>query len=118
MGILVKRPESLEAAERLDAVVLDKTGTITEGKPQVDGIFPASGYSEEQLLRLAAAVEREACARATFSRLAQGGRMGADGRSRRLLIRSADAEVLSVALGGHLIRRFASLSVVRPPESR
>ena len=51
-------PSALEAAERLDAVVLDKTGTITEGKPQVDGIFPASGYSEEQLLRLAAAVER------------------------------------------------------------
>ena len=60
LGILVKRPESLEAAERLDAVVLDKTGTITEGKPQVDGSFPASGYSEEQLLRLAAAVERGA----------------------------------------------------------
>ena len=58
LGILVKRPEALEVAERLDAVVLDKTGTITEGKPQVAAIFPAPGYSEEQLLRLAAAVER------------------------------------------------------------
>ena len=58
LGILVKRPEALEVAERLDAVVLDKTGTITEGKPQVAAIFPAPGYSEERLLRLAAAVER------------------------------------------------------------
>jgi len=58
LGILVKRPEALEVAERLDAVVLDKTGTITEGKPQVAAIFPEPGYSEEQLLRLAAAVER------------------------------------------------------------
>ena len=58
LGILVKRPEALEAVEQLDTVVLDKTGTITEGKPQVVKISPASGCSEEQLLRLAAAVER------------------------------------------------------------
>ena len=58
LGILVKRPEALEVVEQLDTVVLDKTGTITEGKPQVVEISPASGCSEEQLLRLAAAVER------------------------------------------------------------
>ena len=85
----------------------------SEAIEQLNGSAQTSSVSS-----VAAAVELEACARATFSRLAQGGRMGADGRSRRLLIRSADAEVLSVALGGHLSRRFASLSVVRPPETR
>ena len=58
LGILVKSPEALETAERLDAVVLDKTGTITEGKPQVMEVVAAEGYGEEEVLRLAAAVER------------------------------------------------------------
>ncbi len=58
LGVLVKSPEALEQAQRLDTVVLDKTGTITEGKPQVVSVEPLPGYDAEQVLALAAAVER------------------------------------------------------------
>lgn len=58
LGILVKSPEALEIAQQLHVVMLDKTGTITEGKPQVVGITPADGYGEDAVLHVAAAVER------------------------------------------------------------
>ena len=56
-GILVKGGEALEMTRKVDAIVLDKTGTITRGKPAVTGILPASGLTEGELLRLAAAAE-------------------------------------------------------------
>jgi len=58
LGILYKGGETLEAAAKLTFVVLDKTGTVTEGKPVVTGIKPAAGWTEEPLLRLAAAAEQ------------------------------------------------------------
>jgi Cu+-exporting ATPase len=58
LGILIKEAAALEAAGRLTAMVLDKTGTITLGKPQVTSIAPAEGVSPAKLLSLAAAVER------------------------------------------------------------
>ncbi len=57
-GILIKGGEALETAYRIDTVVLDKTGTLTLGRPRVVRITPASGYSEQELLRLAASAER------------------------------------------------------------
>lgn len=57
-GILIKGGEALETAYRIDTVVLDKTGTLTLGRPRVVRISPASGYSEQELLRLAASAER------------------------------------------------------------
>ncbi len=57
-GILIKGGEALEMAHRIDTVVLDKTGTVTEGKPRVIRIAPAPGFSEGELLRLAASAER------------------------------------------------------------
>ena len=57
-GVLVKNAEALERMEKVDTLLVDKTGTLTEGKPKVVGIEPFSGFTEEQLLRLAAAVER------------------------------------------------------------
>src|SRR5450432_935447 len=57
-GILVKGGEALEMSHRIDTVVLDKTGTVTEGKPRVVRIAAAAGFSEEELLRLAASAER------------------------------------------------------------
>ncbi|MGZ6213874.1 MAG: copper-translocating P-type ATPase, partial [Candidatus Limnocylindria bacterium] len=57
-GILIRDGAALEQAQRITAVVLDKTGTITEGQPAVIGIDPVSGISELDLLRLAAAAER------------------------------------------------------------
>ncbi|WP_395016957.1 heavy metal translocating P-type ATPase [Dongia sp.] len=57
-GVLIKNAESLERMERIDSLVVDKTGTLTEGKPRVIEIVPAEGMDEAQLLRLAAGVER------------------------------------------------------------
>jgi Cu+-exporting ATPase len=56
-GVLVKNAEALERMERVDTLVVDKTGTLTEGKPSVVAIV-AQGIGESELLRLAASVER------------------------------------------------------------
>ncbi len=56
-GILIKNAESLERAQKIEVVVLDKTGTITEGKPTLTDIIPINGRSEHTLLQLAASVE-------------------------------------------------------------
>jgi Cu+-exporting ATPase len=57
-GILIKTAESLEILEKVDTVVVDKTGTLTEGKPRVTSLIPAAGSTETQLLKVAAALER------------------------------------------------------------
>ncbi|MBZ5624066.1 MAG: cadmium-translocating P-type ATPase [Acidobacteriia bacterium] len=57
-GILIKGGEALEMAHRIDTIVLDKTGTITRGKPEVVRVSPAADYTEDGLLRLAASAER------------------------------------------------------------
>ncbi|MDP9053381.1 MAG: cadmium-translocating P-type ATPase [Acidobacteriota bacterium] len=57
-GILIKGGEALESAARIDTVIFDKTGTLTTGKPVVRQVRALQGYTEEQVLRMAAAVER------------------------------------------------------------
>ena len=57
-GVLIKNAEALERMERIDTLVVDKTGTLTEGKPKVTGIVAADGYDESDILRLAASVEQ------------------------------------------------------------
>jgi P-type Cu+ transporter len=57
-GVLIKDAQALELMEKVDTVVVDKTGTLTEGRPSVTRVVPTDGYSEHDLLRLAAAVER------------------------------------------------------------
>ena len=57
-GILFRGGDALQAARQLDTLVLDKTGTITHGKPALTDVTPISGFDETELLRLAAAVER------------------------------------------------------------
>lgn len=59
MGILIRNAEALENARRLTTVVFDKTGTLTKGKPEVTDIAPAPGVSADELIRLAAAAERD-----------------------------------------------------------
>lgn len=57
-GVLVRNAEALETMEKVDTLVLDKTGTLTEGKPQVAQVVVADGVSESDLLRLAASMEQ------------------------------------------------------------
>lgn len=59
LGVLIKNAEALERLEKVDTLIVDKTGTLTEGKPSVIRIVPVAGYlQEDELLRLAASVER------------------------------------------------------------
>ena len=57
-GVLIKAAEALERFEKIDTLVLDKTGTLTEGRPAVTAIAAASGFDESDILRLAASLER------------------------------------------------------------
>ncbi|WP_316180751.1 MULTISPECIES: heavy metal translocating P-type ATPase [unclassified Bradyrhizobium] len=57
-GVLIKSAEALERMEKVDTLVVDKTGTLTEGKPKVTAIVTADGFDETEALRLAASVER------------------------------------------------------------
>ena len=57
-GVLIKGGEALEMAHRIDTIVLDKTGTVTRGKPQVTAVRADAGFTADELLRLAASAER------------------------------------------------------------
>ena len=57
-GVLIKNAEALERMEKIDTLVIDKTGTLTEGKPKVVAVKPAPGFDETKVLQLAASVER------------------------------------------------------------
>jgi Cu+-exporting ATPase len=57
-GVLIRDAEALERMERVDTMVLDKTGTLTEGRPAVTAIIPADGFRDEETLQLAASLER------------------------------------------------------------
>jgi Cu+-exporting ATPase len=56
-GVLIKSAEALETAHKLDAILLDKTGTITVGKPSLTDVITVNGFDEDELLRLAASAE-------------------------------------------------------------
>ena len=80
-GILFKNAVSLEETGRTQIVVLDKTGTITSGEPTVTDILPADGYSEDELMNLAAALEAKSehpLARAIIKAAADSGRQPAE----------------------------------------
>src|SRR3546814_7736506 len=57
-GVLIKNAEALERMEKVDTLVVDKTGTLTEGRPSVVAIEVAEGFEEQDLLRIAASLER------------------------------------------------------------
>ena len=57
-GVLIKNAEALERMEKVDTLVVDKTGTLTEGRPKVVAVAPAPGFEESEALRLAASVEQ------------------------------------------------------------
>jgi P-type Cu+ transporter len=58
LGVLIRSAEALERLEKVDTLVVDKTGTLTEGRPIVTMIVPAEGFAEDEVVRLAAGVER------------------------------------------------------------
>jgi len=58
LGVLIKNAEALERMEKIDTLVVDKTGTLTEGHPSVTKIVAVDGFAEEEVLRFAAGVER------------------------------------------------------------
>lgn len=57
-GVLIRNAEALERMEKIDTLVIDKTGTLTEGKPKVTQIVPARGFAKDDLLSLAASLEQ------------------------------------------------------------
>ena len=57
-GVLIKNAEALELMEKVDTLVIDKTGTLTEGKPELTSIVAATGWDDADILRLAASLER------------------------------------------------------------
>jgi len=57
-GVLIRNAEALEVLEKIDTIVVDKTGTLTEGKPRLAALQPLDGIGEEELLRLAASLEQ------------------------------------------------------------
>jgi heavy metal translocating P-type ATPase len=58
VGVLIKNAEALERMEKIDTLVIDKTGTLTEGKPKVTAVVAAAGFDENEVLGLAASVEK------------------------------------------------------------
>ena len=58
LGVLIKSAEALEVMEKIDTLVVDKTGTLTEGKPKLVAVKPTDGITEDDLLRLAATLEK------------------------------------------------------------
>jgi P-type Cu+ transporter len=57
-GILIRNAEALEICEKVDTLVVDKTGTLTEGKPRLTAVLPAAGFQETQLLQSVASLEK------------------------------------------------------------
>jgi len=58
MGVLIKNAEALEVMQKVDTLVVDKTGTLTEGKPRLVSVIASEGFQEDDNLRLAASLER------------------------------------------------------------
>ncbi len=88
-GILVRDGSALENAQRITAIVLDKTGTITRGRPEVTNVIAAAGIDDREVLRLAAAVER-----------------GSEHPIAEAIVRRADGDELTVPV----VERFAALA--------
>ena len=115
VGVLIKSAEALERMERVDTLVVDKTGTLTEGKPRVVAIVPAAGMSEADLLGIAASLERSSehpLAAAIVAAAAERGLAPLDATS----FESVTGQGVSGIVNGHRValgnaRLMAALSV-------
>ncbi len=87
-GVLVKNAEALELMEKVDTLVVDKTGTLTEGKPRLVGVTAIGGVAEDELLRLAASLER-----------------GSEHPLAAAIVKGAEERGLKLAAAGRFLRR-------------
>ena len=101
-GILIKSGDALETAHKINAIILDKTGTITEGKPSVTDLICASNFTQEKLLQLAASAEKN-----SEHPLGQAIVRGAQEKSLTLL----EAENFNSITGQGIEAQIAGLSV-------
>lgn len=101
-GILIKSGEALETAHKINAIILDKTGTITEGKPSVTDLICASNFTQEKLLQLVASAEKN-----SEHPLGQAIVRGAQEKSLTLL----EAENFNSITGQGIEAQIAGLSV-------
>ena len=101
-GILIKSGEALETAHKINAIILDKTGTITEGKPSVTDLICAKNFTQEKLLQLAASAEKN-----SEHPLGQAIVRGAQEKSLALL----EAENFNSITGQGIEAQIAGLSV-------
>src|SRR5437667_10906322 len=102
-GILVKNAEALETLEKIDAVVVDKTGTLTEGKPRLVKIVTAQGLEENELLRIVASLEQRS-EHPLAAAIVQGA------RERNLTI--AEPELFESITGGGVVGRVQKRDVL------
>ena len=135
-GVLIKSAEALERLEKVDTLVVDKTGTLTEGRPKVTAIIPAAGMTEAEVLTLAASLERSsehplaaaivAAARearaqvedaADFVSLTGKGVTGAVGGRAAAIGNAALMEELGVPLARSCVRKPTSCAATAPPPS-
>ena len=116
MGVLIKNAEALERMERVDTVVADKTGTLTEGKPSVTALVPVAELAEADLLRLAAAVEQasehplaRAVVEAARDRLGDAGRLpevtGFDAPAGKGVLGTVEGYEIAIGTAGFLESR-------------
>ena len=102
MGVLIKNAEALERFEKVDTLIVDKTGTLTEGKPKLVAVLPEEGHSETEVLRLAASLER-----GSEHPLAEAIVRGAEGRG----VEFAEAENFEAVTGKGVKGRVNGKSV-------
>ena len=103
-GVLFKNAEAVEVLREIDTLVVDKTGTLTEGKPKLVTLVPAQGFNEEELLRLAASLER-----GSEHPLAAAIVSGAEERGVRLVKTEAFESITGKGVKGRVENRVVAL---------
>jgi Cu+-exporting ATPase len=112
LGVLIKNAEALEIMEKVDTIVVDKTGTLTEGKPKLVTVQAANGFAEEEVLQLAASLER-----ASEHPLAEAIVQGADDRGISLSQTDDFESVTGKGVSGNVNGRRVTLGNIKLLES-
>jgi Cu+-exporting ATPase len=108
MGVLIKNAEALETLEKVDVLIVDKTGTLTEGKPTLETVLTTPGFDDDEILRLAASLER-----ASEHPLAEAIVKGAEDR-KLTLVKTLDFEaVTGKGVTGHVDGHHVALGNIK-----